>query len=167
MKKNSFKSIIGLIIFGIAFGFVEAAVVYYLRTIFGLGTNFAPVGNYKVILNLGVITFLSSGSIILPNARVLHAEVLREIATIIMLIAVSYVSAEKIRQRVGAFLITFSMWDIFYYVFLYFLTGWPRSLMDTDVYFLNPVPWVGPVATAVMASTILFIVGSRMYLKKS
>lgn len=32
-----------------------------------------------------------------------------------------------------------------YYLSLRLLTGWPPRLDTVDVYFLIPVPWVGPV----------------------
>lgn len=161
------KKLSAIIVFGIAFGFVEAAVVYYLRTIFGLNSNFVPQESYKVLINLGFISFLNTGSIILPDMAVARAEILREIATIVMLISVAYVSASKVKKRIGAFFIAFAAWDIFYYVFLYFLTGWPKSIWDIDVYFLNPVPWVGPVVTAIIASSVMFLVGVKFYLSKN
>jgi hypothetical protein len=157
------KKLIALIVFGVAFGFVEAAVVYYLRTVFGLNSNFSPGQNYREILNLGFIAFLSPGSIILPKIEIAHAEGLREIATLVMLGAVSFLAGEKLKTRLAAFLISFATWDIFYYVFLYFLTGWPKTLMDIDVFFLDPIPWVGPVITAIIISSLLFIAGVKIY----
>jgi len=89
----------------------------------------------------------------------------REAATIIMLLTVAYISATNWKQRIGAFLITFAFWDIFYYIFLKYLTGWPKSLFDIDVYFLIPVPWIGPVITPIIIFMILAIIGTKLYLK--
>ena len=158
------KKLIGLIIFGIAFGFVEATVVFYLREIFHYTDNYL-LSDYKVLFNTGIITFIWPKVPILNNTQINFAELQREIATIIMLLTVSYMSATKWKQRLGAFLITFAFWDIFYYVFLKYLTGWPKSLLDIDVYFLIPVPWIGPVITPIIISTILATIGTRLYLE--
>ncbi len=157
--------IFGVIIFGIAFAFVEAAVVFYLRLLFNFQTNY-PSEGYTVLLNLGVMKFLSFKDV-LPNHLVNQVETYRELATIVMLFALGFLSGETIKQRVGAFLISFSTWDIFYYVFLHLITGWPKTIFDIDVYFLNPVPWVGPVITPVVISIFMFIAGVRLYLGKN
>ncbi len=161
------RKLLALILFGLAFGFVEAAVVYYLRTLFGIGANFAQPANYTVIVNLGVIAFLSPGSIVLPNVAVTHAEAFRELATLIMLAVVGYLAGGRWRSRFAAFLVSFSAWDLFYYVFLRLLTGWPKTVFDIDVFFIDPVPWVGPVITAVAASLILLILGSVIFLRNA
>jgi hypothetical protein len=160
------RKLFALIVFGIAFGFVEACVVYYIRTIFGLGSNFTPNGNPKEILNLGFIAFLSPQSTILPSFQISRAEFLREIATIIMLGAVAYIASKNLRQKLGAFLISFATWDVFYYIFLRYLTGWPKTLGDIDVFFLVPVAWIGPVITPLIIFIILFVIGVRLYLHK-
>lgn len=160
------KKLICLIIFSIAFGYVEAAVVFYLRLLLNYGTGYLQDG-YTVLLNLGIIAFVNPNTPLLKTAQITLAEVTREVFTIIMIAAVSYLAAGNFKQRAGAFMISFATWDIFYYVFLYFLAGWPKSLFDTDVYFLIPVVWIGPVMTPVLISTILFITGSILYLNKT
>ena len=81
-----------------------------------------------------------------------------------MLVAIAVVAGETLRRRVAAFFITFAVWDLTYYLFLRVLDGWPTSLLDRDVFFLIPVTWVGPVATAVVASSVVLVVSSRAYL---
>ncbi|MGD2080540.1 MAG: hypothetical protein PVJ36_05370, partial [Nitrospirota bacterium] len=49
----------------------------------------------------------------------------------------------------------FALWDIFYYVFLRVWLGWPRTMMDMDVLFLIPGPWVAPVLLPVAASACM------------
>lgn len=159
------KNFVSLIIFSLAFAFVEAAVVFYIRTIFNLNSNYIPNPKYTQILNLGVIAFLSPANSALPASNVTHVESLREIATIIMLAAVAFISGGKILQKIGAFLIAFSIWDIFYYVFLKYLTGWPQSLMTTDVFFIVPAVWIGPVITAIGFSSLFLIIGTIMFFK--
>ena len=52
------------------------------------------------------------------------------------------------------------MWDIFYYVFLKIICGWPHSLFDWDVLFLLPLPWWGPVLAPVLISLLLILWGT-------
>jgi hypothetical protein len=154
-----------LVSFGVAFGFVEAAVVYYLRL---LTNRFeATPAHYKVLLNLGFITFVRLTHSPLFNDRVTTVEVTREAATIIMLASVAYVAATAWRQRLGAFLVSFACWDIAYYLFLKIVDHWPASLMTKDVFFLIPVAWIGPVITPLIISTAMLLGGSWLYLKSA
>jgi len=113
--------------FGIAFGFVEAAVVVYLRAALGL----APGAEAKALFPL--------------PANLLRIETIREVATVIMLAGIAWLAGQNIRERVTAFLWTFAFWDAFYYVWLRATIGWPVSLLDFDVLFLIPTPWVSQV----------------------
>ena len=61
-----------------------------------------------------------------------------------MLLAVAYIAGGNGPQRFGYFLLSFGIWDVFYYVFLKVLIGWPESLLTWDVLFLIPLTWVGP-----------------------
>ncbi len=162
MKKKLFF----LAIFAIAFAFVEASVAFYLRQL----TEFESIhvmSNFKVLLDLKAITFILPGSPVLNSTEIGRVEIFREAATIIMLAGVALIVGKNRKQRWGAFLIAFSLWDLFYYVFLRVITNWPTSLFDIDIFFLIPVPWVGPVITPIILSTFLFIWGLRLYLKKT
>ncbi len=159
------KKWIFLIIFGVAFGFVEAAVAFYLRQLLNYHSGYLQDG-YSVILNLGLIEFINPATPILQYTRLTYIEMTREFSTFIMLLAVSYLSADRFKKRLGAFLITFAVWDFYYYIFLYLLSGWPKNIFDIDVYFLIPVPWVGPVITPLVLSVLIFLGGSYLYLKK-
>jgi len=158
------RRLAGLALFSIAFAFVEAAVVFYLRQILA-----AELGgsdrSYKELLNLGFIVFVYPDAQSMGNAQLGAVEVTREFCTIVMLAAIAYLSAHTLRQRIGGFLFAFSVWDLFYYLFLKVITGWPRGLLDIDVYFLLPVPWIGPVLTPLVISTVLLLVGVRLYLR--
>lgn len=159
------KKLLALIIFGIAFAFVEAAVVFYLRRSFSLIGGF-PTSTYSIILNLGFIAFLSPATSIFTDNAIARTELLREAATIVMLGSLAYITGVTLKQRVGAFLIAFSTWDIFYYLFLRLLFGWPKSLLDVDVYFLIPVAWVGPIITPLVISAFLFMAGIRLFAQR-
>jgi hypothetical protein len=148
-----------LILFAVAFAFVEAAVVVYLRA----GLAVFPPQKYSVILNLGFIAFVNFLKPVLGNSKTSVIEMFREFATLIVLLSVAFMSGDKLRQKIGAFLIAFSVWDIFYYLFLKILIGWPAGLFDIDIFFLLPVPWIGPVITALEINVLLHIIGLRFY----
>lgn len=164
---KSLKNFIALCIFGIAFGLLEAIVVFYLQTIIGHSLiRQLPPNEYSILLNLKFIAFIITKQPLLKDTTITSVEMLREFATIIMLIALAYISGETIKQRVGAFLIAFAFWDIFYYVFLRFLIGWPTNLFNIDILFLLPVPWIGPVITPVIISIIFIVAGTKLFLSR-
>ncbi len=53
----------------------------------------------------------------------------------------------------------FATWDLSYYAFLRLISGWPQSLFTRDVFFLIPVPWIGPVITPIVAFAAVFYLG--------
>jgi hypothetical protein len=52
------------------------------------------------------------------------------------------------------------VWDLFYYVFLAPMTGWPRSPLDWDVLFLIPLPWWGPVLAPALIALLMIAGGT-------
>lgn len=133
------KHLFALATFGVAMGFFEAVVVVYLRQLFypgGFGFPLKPM---------------------LPG--LLSIESLREISTVVMLVAVSFLSGSGFLRRVSSFLIVFGVWDIFYYVWLKVLVNWPSTLLDWDVLFLIPVIWIGPVLAPVICSGTMITFG--------
>ena len=79
------------------------------------------------------------------HLRLLKAELAREVATLVMLVAVAVGVGRNGMQSLAAFLIAFGTWDISFYAFLKLLLDWPASLLTWDLLFLIPVPWVAPV----------------------
>jgi peroxiredoxin/membrane protein CcdC involved in cytochrome C biogenesis len=61
------------------------------------------------------------------------------------------------RKRFAAFLLTFGIWDIFYYVWLKILLNWPQSLLDDDLLFLIPIPWVSPALAPIIVSLFFIL----------
>jgi hypothetical protein len=55
------------------------------------------------------------------------------------------------------FLFAFGVWDIFYYVALKLLIGWPASLLTWDLLFLIPVSWLSPVLAPVICSVTMIV----------
>ncbi len=148
-------------VFGIFFGLLEAVVVIYLRQIFGFGQTILnnPIDSGNIYFSLGVIAFLkpAASNLLTQNQGILSLEVLRELSTIVMLLCLAVIAGRTLRERLAYFLLAFSFWDIFYYVFLRAIIGWPSSLLDIDVYFLIPVAWVGPVMTPIIISIAMAI----------
>jgi hypothetical protein len=165
-NRHNQTNFVFLVVFGIAFGFVEAAVVYYLRDLINFHSKYA-ITNYTVLLNLGFITFITPIHSLLISHSITVIETARETATIVMLIAVAFIAGKDRRQRIGAFLVSFACWDIMYYGFLKVLDNWPASLVTKDIYFLIPVTWIGPVITPLVMSAIMLIIGSVLYLRPS
>lgn len=130
------KRLLVAALFGIAFGFVEAAVVVYLRA----ATGMLP-GQPGQALDA------------IPES-LLEIERIREAATLIMLAGIAYLAARSAREMAIVFLWTFAFWDIFYYVWLRFTVGWPTSLFNFDLLFLIPVPWVAQVWFPVLVSSL-------------
>jgi hypothetical protein len=131
-----------VVAYAIGMAFLEAACVYYLRTMV------QRVEPYQANP--------------LPFAGALgNVEILREISTLVMLAAVGALAGRTWRTRLGYTAIAFGVWDIGYYAFLRIICGWPQSMLDWDVLFLVPVPWWGPVL-APMCIAVLLIAGGTL-----
>jgi hypothetical protein len=72
-------------------------------------------------------------------------EMLREGATMIMLVSIALLAAARAKERCAVFLWIFALWDISYYAGLWATIRWPTSPKDVGVLFLIPVPWVAQV----------------------
>jgi hypothetical protein len=145
-REPCFRSIFFLIVFGTAMGFLEAAVVVYLREIYypeGFAFPLKPV----LLAELSI-------------------EYLREIATIIMLFSLSAVAGSNFYGRFSIFLFSFGIWDISYYLWLKVLLDWPSSFQTWDILFLIPVVWAAPVlAPLICALTMILIALSITYFR--
>jgi hypothetical protein len=124
--------------FGVAMGYLEAAVVVYLRAALGLG----PAG---VALTHDPAAFGSYGAI----------EVARELATLVMIAAVGWLAGRGGVERLAWAAVAFGTWDIIYYLGLRLVADWPPSLHAWDILFIVPAPWVGPVWAPIVVSAAL------------
>jgi hypothetical protein len=140
--------------FALAFGFVEAAVVVYLRAATGLLPGYT--GALAEVQRLGRTALYPPNIGELPQS-LLTVEVLREGATLVMLVSVAILAAARARERWAVFLWTFALWDISYYAGLWATIRWPASLTDLDVLFLIPVPWVAQVWFPLLVSVLTLI----------
>ena len=130
-----------VVVFAIAMAWVESAVVFYLRSMMGRLEPHQPdplpvMGGFAPV------------------------ELPREFATLVMLLAVGALAGRTWRARLGYAAMAFGVWDIFYYVFLKIMCGWPHSLLDWDVLFLLPLPWWGPVLAPVLISLLMILWGT-------
>ncbi len=122
-------------LFAVAMAYLEAAVVVYLRRL------------------TGVVEPWRDPSVYDPTVAVL--EIGREAATLLMLVALGWACGRNASSRAGFALFAFGVWDIFYYVWLRILIGWPASLLTPDILFLIPLPWWGPVITPILVAILL------------
>jgi hypothetical protein len=143
-----------LVLFGISFGYLEAAAVIYLHVIYGP----SPQSPNRPSEPIDLTTQLASAPSA-SHAR-LKTEMFREGATLIMLAALALAAAKSTEQWLANFLIAFGAWDISYYVFLKALIGWPQSVLTWDVLFLLPVPWAAPVLAPALVALSMIVAGA-------
>lgn len=133
------RKIFWILVFSIAMALVEAAVVVYLWALY------YPEG---FAFPLELIT-----------VRHFIVELGREAATIFMLLSVAALIGKRFWEKFAYFVICFGFWDIFYYVWLKLALGWPSSLLDWDILFLIPLPWIGPVIAPVSIAIMMILAG--------
>jgi len=154
-EKRWRRAVAGLILFGVSFGYVEAAVVVYLRAMYQpLRHKLRPDQPAGELFPLITPDQLESAG---PETSWLrYVEVAREAATMMMLASVALVAAGDRGLWLPSFAIAFGTWDLFFYVFLKVLLHWPSSIMTWDILFIIPVPWVAPVlAPSIVSLTII------------
>jgi hypothetical protein len=127
--------------FAIAMAWVEAASVFYIRT---LVNRIEPYQANPLPM----------------HGTLGNVELWREAATLVMLAMVGLLAGRTWTRRVGYAALAFGAWDIFYYVFLRVICGWPATLLDWDILFLLPLPWWGPVLAPVSIALVMIVWGT-------
>ncbi|WP_345974048.1 hypothetical protein [Sulfurimonas sp. HSL3-7] len=140
-----FNQLFWLTVWGIAFAYIEASVVVYLRKIYYPEGFAFPV----VIAETGMVI----------------VEIIRELATLIIMWATVSLAYERLQSRMAAYMVLFGIWDIFYYIFLKLILNWPEGVGSWDLLFLIPMPWVGPVWAPVVVSLGLVYAGTAILLR--
>lgn len=105
-----------------------------------------------------LVTTWENGRIVLDGFS--RIEAAREAATLIMLGAVGALAGKNALQKFCFFMIAFGVWDLFYYIWLWVISGWPENLMTWDLLFSLPLPWVGPVIAPILVASAMTCVGS-------
>ena len=127
--------------FAIAMAWVEAASVFYVRALVDRIQPYQPEP--------------------LPmNEALGYVELWREAATLVMIAALGSLAGRTWLRRAGYAAVAFGVWDIFYYVFLRLISGWPSTLLDWDILFLLPLPWWGPVIAPVSIAVVMIVWGT-------
>jgi len=149
---SSGPRLVPLLVFAVAMGWLEGVVVVYIRAILGLAHGPVVPSPAEVMERIQALPWL------------LPTEQAREIATLAMIGAVSWLSANRPRVRIGVFLVVFGIWDIVYYVALYAMLRWPPRLATMDVLFLVPPSplWNQPVWVPVVISCGMIALGLRL-----
>ena len=130
-----------VVLFAVAMAWVEAACVYDLRM---MVDRLQPYQANP-----------------LPMSGALgQVELVREVATLVMIAALGAVAGRTQRARLAYTALAFGVWDIFYYVWLKVISGWPTSLLDWDVLFLLPLPWWGPIIAPAAIALLLIVWGT-------
>jgi hypothetical protein len=152
------RAIAALFLFGISFGYLEAAVVVYLRAIYDpIRARLHPERGPQDLFPLITTQELAGAGP--EHTRRLAIEIGREAATMLMLGAVALAAANNVHQWIAAFAIVFGVWDICFYAFLKLMIHWPESLATWDILFLIPLPWVGPVWAPVLVALSMIVCG--------
>jgi hypothetical protein len=128
-------------VFSIAMAWMESSTVVYLRTLVDRIQPYQQTP-LPIIDSFGM------------------TEIVREAATLIMLLTIGWLAGMSWKSKLGFFMAAFGVWDIFYYLFLKIIVGWPHSLFDWDILFLIPLPWWGPVLSPILISLVLIILGT-------
>ena len=131
------QTILIVCIFSIAMAILESATVVYLRALY------YPDG-FSVALKI-------------MDQRIMLTELVREAATVVMLISIGLLAGKNGKDRFAYFLISFAVWDIFYYVGLKVFIDWPSSLLEWDILFLIPFTWLGPVLAPIICSITMLV----------
>jgi hypothetical protein len=137
-------------VFALAFGWIEASVVVYLRETAVRESVSAYIPNLQVPL-------------VSVPAPLVALEMAREACTLVLLGAVGWLAGRRPADRIGAFLLSFGIWDVTYYAVLRLVSGWPESVSTWDILFLIPSPWVAPVWAPVTVATLFALGGSYLF----
>lgn len=141
-SRTAFRPTAAVVVaFGVAMGYLEAAVVVYLRAALEIVPGAIPAHDPATFGTFEAI------------------EIARELATLVMITTVGWLAGRSNLERLAWAAVVFGAWDIAYYLGLRLTVGWPPSLAAWDVLFLVPMPWVGPVWAPILASIGLVAFG--------
>src|SRR5262249_25468315 len=147
------RRLFALACFGIVFGYVEAAAVVYIRAaIDPIHHRLFPDRDPSDLFPLISAEQWSHES---PATHMVFLEVSREVSTVLLTVVVALAVSQNVRQWFASFMLAFGVWDVFYYLWLRLLLGWPRTFGDWDLVLAFPLPWVGPVWAPLVVSGVM------------
>lgn len=94
-------------IFAVAMAYLESAVVVYLRRVYNITDLTTSLSRF--------------------DPQISTIELGRELATLIMLLAVGWAAGKNFQSRFGFTVFAFGLWDIFYYFWLRVFISSPVS----------------------------------------
>jgi hypothetical protein len=144
-----------LVLFGVVFGYAEAATVVYIRMT--LDPIHQRVFPDRAADDLFPLLTAEQWSREAPATATAFLEISRELSTVLLVASVALATSRDVRQWFASFMLTFGVWDLFYYLWLRLLLGWPRTLQDWDLIFAAPLPWVGPVWAPLLVATVMVV----------
>lgn len=152
------RAILSLVLFATAFGYLEAAVVVYLRHIYQpIRVELHPGRAADDLFPLITTEQLKARG--QEYNTLLATELGREFATLLMLAGAALAVSSNFRQWLAGFVLAFGIWDLVFYLFLKVILNWPESLVTWDILFLLPLPWVGPVVAPCIVAASMVVAG--------
>src|SRR4051812_8864418 len=150
----------GRALFGVGSGSAGAAVVVYLRAAYEpLHQRLYPSEHRDPRLG-GLLPFIPLERLQREGPAFVDwaaTELAREAATLLLLAAAALAVARTFREWFAAFVLSFGLWALAYYLFLKPLIGWPASPLTWDILFLVPVPWVAPVLAPALVAGVMIV----------
>jgi hypothetical protein len=143
------RRLVLLAAFGIGFGHIEAVVVVYIRR----ALDWVPLP-----------ADTSPDDLASVPGWLIHTEQTREVAAVIVLLALGWLVGRNVLERVATFLFVFGVWGIVRYIALRAMIDWPESLRTMDCLWLIPHPWYAPVWTPILCSLGMIVVAVGMML---
>lgn len=129
-------------LYALAMALVEAAIVVHLRHLY------YPLDPQRLF------------PLVLLSHADLALELARELATVVMIVAVAVFAERGWARRFAAFVFVFGLWDLGYYGWLKLVLDWPQHWLEWDVLFLIPWPWFGPWLAAALIAALFTLWGA-------
>ena len=144
-----YRTFLWLALYAVTMAHVEAALVVHLRGVYHPDD---PLAIFPMVV---------------LSQRDFAIELARELATVLMILSVAALARRHFAGRFAAFVFVFGLWDIFYYIWLRVMIGWPTSWWEWDVLFLIPWPWLGPWLTPVLIALMFVVWGGWALTRES
>jgi hypothetical protein len=159
-----------LVAAGAAIGFMHAASTIYLREIYNI-KSLLPAWGLKAsdyMANYGDFAILTRNVAlkILVDNNLLVMEQTRQVATLLILVALVYLVGKDPKERMSLFMFVGGIAGVLYHAFLYALLHWPTSLSDKDVILLVPNPVIAPTYIPLLVSGLALGGGFFLLFKK-